>query len=1415
MRRHTRLMILFILALLMGALPQLARAQAVTKEIDVLGFKFKVEDGAIVVENDKLVLKGKGSLDLSSALGSGAVISVDEMSIDNDTTFKMKGVNMPEINLGPFKAKIVPDDIVLEKIISQGIQPYINLKVILEVALGSDVIQTVAVIPITKEGIKDATVTLAPPAGKDNVLSKDLGGIVLTLNSGQVEIKNKQFGSFVFKGSVDLFGTKVSLSQVSITPEKISATARLEGSIPMALGSIGLALRGDVTLDYGSSGLALNISEAAIDLTKIIPGATGEILLTDVDLAKASIAAEGTLTQKIEIYGVGLTINHFKFTSDKTGEGATATRATKIVLDGSVEIAAIGQTVNFTGFEINSDGTAKAEFALSPEQQLTMYGVGVTISGMSFEVKQDSFSVFLAGMLNLGNDALPFKTLGIAGGKVNGEFDVTDSAPFSFSWFQYLKVTHLAIEDNALVFSGKIDIPDPFKYTFAFDDLKFDPQGAWEAAKSVTSADAKAAAAKAWEKVTDPSLVTLVNTYDQPLSVAGFQFWIDAITIPNPLKIAKTKQVPDTLLRLYMRSEIALMDKKLNVNVDGLEVTKAGVKDLTLNINAPDGAASLLDMGFGSWAHLTISSAVLIIKDAKLNSLGFTGSATLFDRTFTIVKLGYEDNLLSGTMRPVGDPAINIAGVFLRFQGDIVFKFGGGGKGGGDPGAASQSTFEVSIKNLAVDFSGILGSQMQLIANELSINNGSIYAELSMSSAVDIYGVTFQITKAILESKAPESASGKRTFSANLTGIFTIPTPKLELTFTNFKVSSTGEFGGDLSLSALQEFSLFGVTFRISNIRIEKLVNQPLSIALKGSITFMAGSTLEFTELKVQGGKLSATFNISESNPLKIPYCDFIGVTKLQIVDNSLKISGFLQIPAPLGVRFDLNDLVISSSGTVSGGSLALHEAITISLDQFSLVINSASFDIVSKYVSFSGEIKLPSSVVPEPIKFSNIGISLASSGSGQMNTANTSSVTNSLTDNKHGLSVSITGINFGSIDGKFFVNISGSLGLNVGTSGFTLYVTNLRITQKLEFSVGMITGGIKIAGFGVEVSQFAMDDSGSDPSITISGGLSLPKFGGIAVRGLKIYKSGKIELSGVRVTVDYNAYKIDIEISYIDKVLTCEGTVLVANKGLHAKGVFGPDYFSIDLDVYGLTIPLFPGIFLDSIGGGVTYQKSPEYLEFRIRCGIAFGDKNLLHGTVQVLVNTTGIIEITGELKAFASLFTVGEVKITLDLPKATLTGTAHVNYPVYGVILWVDAHFNIYASPSDFYLTANCDAKIFNIWTVGNAYLYIGTQGFKFNCSLGLNLGFVSAGFEFKFEINRQLTIYAYFHGWLSFDIWIASVSGDIKAELLVVPTNIDSSYFKGSVRLEVCVLGVCGGCNVYLRIDRNGVHAGKNED
>lgn len=1416
MKKFTGLIVLMTVCVIGAAFaPRPVSAQEFSKTIDVLGFKFTVENGVVEVDNDKLVLKGKGSLDLTPALGAGAVIKVDEMSLDHETTLKLKGITTPEIKLGPFKARIAPDDIVIEKIVEQGINAQLTLNVILDVDLAGKQMEVAAKIPIDKNGLKDATIDFKPAPGKDAFFTQDFNGVVLTLNQGKVTIKNKAFESFTFDGKINLFGVDFDLVEVAVTPDGITGKVAPGEGAALKMGSIGLDLKGGLEFDYNKDGFKVTTGEVQINLATLIPGADGKIIISSLVISNGAFSAEATITQQINIYGVSLNLEHFKLDTEKRGEGLFV----KLILDGALGLEQPKMTLKFTGLEIDSDGTVKGEVKVPEAQSFTMFGVGVSINAVKFEVKDGAFSVNTSGEFALGDDKLTFTDLTVAGGKVSAAFDVSKDKPFTFSWFKYLKVNQFGIKDNILTIGGQIDIPDPFKYTFEFADLSFDPAGLPQKLKSATGSDVKAAASsavqKAWEKVTDPDLVTLENKFDKPLTVAGFSFYIDAITLPNPLKIAKTKTVPDTLLKLYMRSELPLGDQKIYVNVDGLEVTKSGVKDMRLTINPPAGSDSMIKMSFFNWAELKITSAMLVVKNNKVDSFGFTGAVTIEGKGFEVTQFLMKGKDFEGYLRPIGDPTINLGVAKIIIQGDISFKVtsaaAGGTSAGGNAPPSDRGppggSFELTIKNLALDMSALFGTSARINADIISIKDGDIHAELSTPNALDIFGLQLAVTKLTLDSTKPADAAAKREFRAVMTGSFTIPSPYIQLTFTNFVVSSTGEFGGDLSLSALQELRLFGVTFTVRNVHIGKLPNEPIEVKLAGGMSFSDAFKVDYT-ISVKGGQFSASFGISEQNPLALPYCSFIKVTKLEIVNNALVLGGFLAIPDPIGVRLDLTDLTINSRGELSGGVLQLHEAKTINLGLFKLVISSASFDLPTRYFKFSGEIKLPSETFDQSFQFTNIGMSLndvpgpSSTGSGSrgLDTSNSNIPGKTVQDKKHGFPLTVSNVSFGQKDGKFFLNLNGQLTISVGGYGFQLNFENFKVYQDISFSIGKVTGGIEIAGFKLYISQFEI----SDTYVLVSGGLALPQIGSIDIEGLKIYKTGGVELERVHVKVDYNAYAFEIDISYKDQIFKGKGSLAFMGKKLTVAAEFGPNRWSVDLDVEGLSVPLFPGIFLDSLGGGITCQYQPFFMEFRIRAGLAIGDHNLLYGRVELVVNTDGIITIRGQLVAL-TLIPMAEAELTINIPKATVSGWANINQLLYGVVL-VKTRVDIYFSPNTWYVKATATADLFAFIRVGNASLYLGSSGFELTFWCGLDLSIVKGEASFYLKISfPDFNVVCKLHASAEIDLVVVSVSGSIDVYL-----NTTDKIFDGSVHLEACVLKICGSCTLHLRIDSTGTHA-----
>ena len=559
----------------------------------------------------------------------------------------------------------------------------------------------------------------------------------------------------------------------------------------------------------------------------------------------------------------------------------------------------------------------------------------------------------------------------------------------------------------------------------------------------------------------------------------------------------------------------------------------------------------------------------------------------------------------------------------------------------------------------------------------------------------------------------------------------------------------------------------------------------------------------KFFDLSVNQGKLSVRFDVTEEKPFSLPYCDFIKITKIAIKDNNLALSGFLQIPAPINVKLVVSDVMINSSGQLVGGAVSLGSPVTLDLQLIKIVIKTVKFDLTTRYFSFSGEIKMPSEVTDATIPFDNIGMSLAQGGSSGLDTSQTKMTAPLLTLKAQGIQATIQSITPGMGGGKFFVNMKGSLSVSIGGYGFSLNFENLKIYQDASYSIGKVTGGIEIAGFKIYISQFELD-----PKYTlISGGMSLPGIGGFDIQGLKIYKDGSVELESFSVRINRGAYILEFSISYKNQVFRGEGSLVFMGKGIRALIVVGPTEWYVELEAMGLQIPLFPGIFLDSIEGGVGYNYNTEVWTFKIGCGLAIGNAGLIYGKVSITIRTDGLITIKGELKAL-QIIPLAEAELVIDIPNSKVTGWCKINTLVYGVVL-VQAKVDVLFSPNEWYVKATATADVFGIFRVGNASFYVGSNGLEMSFWVGCNLGIIKGEMSFYLKVDTSFNVYAKFHASASIDLYIAYAGGSVDAIFQTNPTKFD-----GTVRLKVCVgidpLRVCASCGLHFWIDSSGAHA-----
>ncbi len=1386
-------------------------------QIDLFGFKFTIGEGSIEVIDDKLVLATEGSLDLSPVLGPGAVIQVKDLKLDNDSTLTMENMSVEQIQVGPFKASLAADKIVIQKAMAAGQNSSFNLKLKILIDVGGSELPVYADLPVVNGGLKDALIRLEPQDGKEYFFKKEVAGGSVTVNSGILTIKDAAFDSLAFSGEIFVFGQTFVLKETTVTPDGIEgAFAPPEGGA-ISLGSIGLGLTGESSFKVTSTGFDVTIGESYIDLAQMIPGSEGKLVISSTNIKDGEFHTQSSMVQAVKIAGQSINVENLTIDATKKPDNTTFV---EIKLDGTLALNILEKnySLKFSGLEINSDGLVKGDVSVPSPIKFDMFMASFGIDRVVFsnETGEDNpdgvMQIGAFGEITIGSDKIRFSNLTIEDGLISTTFDVSDDDPFALSWFQYLKLTQLEVDKNVMTIGGRIDLPEPVKYSFAFSDITLDTDGiqkAVDSAKDKAASAASAAKTAASEEIdrlvdslTDPDTLTLENSLDVPLEIAGQKFYIDVLSIPNPLKAARNKSLPDTLLTLYMRSELEIMGKSISMNIDGLEITKSGLKDMTIDIATKDGKA-LFDQTLFGWASFKLDKAFLAIKGGQFGEFGFTGKVLIEGKGFDILAMRFKDNMVEGNLKAVGDPGLDLGIAKIKFTGDIAFKYamttgtsaGGGGPPAGQTSTSDSGSFELSISEVTLDLSAVLGSSARLSIKDFKIVNGSISATMSLASAIDLAGFRLNINSVKLESPAP--AAGKaRTFSANLNGSFTIPFPKIEVEFKNVLVSPEG-IKGEMALPGYQEFEAFGGRLVISKIFFEaKGSNYKVGMSGGFALPGMKGELIGFKEVSYTNGKFAFALDVSEQKPFSLPILPYIKLTKLEYTNSELVMSGFLQLPSPINVKFVLTDLRLDSSGNIKGGKLEIPKNTKINVGLFVLVMSEASFDLQTKYFKFSGELRLPSDTFEGAFKFANIGIPLAnaldggSGGGAGFDTSQTKIDGTSGKDKKRALDLSISKVSFGFKDGEMFLGLSGDMSVSVGGKGFTLTFENFKITQSLKFSVGKVCGGIEIATFKIWVSNYEIGDD----FFAISGGMSLPAIGGIQVEGLKVYKSGKIEMAGCGVKVQFKAFTIEVYMSYKDSTFKAKGTMIFYGKGVSIAMEIGPKKWSFDIDVQGLQIVLFPGIFLDGVGGGASYEYENSRLELRLRAVFTIGDRNMIAGAVEIKADNQGLIQIKGELKAL-TFIPLAEVEMTMDIPNKTVSGWAKINNMVGPVL--VQTKVSLLISPNEWYIKAVATADLFGLIRVGDASFYIGSNGLHIEINCSVDFGVIKGGAHVKLDVSTSFRVTAQFSAHASLDLWIVEISGGVSA-------SYADGVFRGRVYLEACVeLVGCFGVSLNIKI------------
>jgi hypothetical protein len=319
----------------------------------------------------------------------------------------------------------------------------------------------------------------------------------------------------------------------------------------------------------------------------------------------------------------------------------------------------------------------------------------------------------------------------------------------------------------------------------------------------------------------------------------------------------------------------------------------------------------------------------------------------------------------------------------------------------------------------------------------------------------------------------------------------------------------------------------------------------------------------------------------------------------------------------------------------------------------------------------------------------------------------------------------------------------------------------------------------------------------------------------------------------------------IDAAFDYTGSALTCAGELkLPTGYGGAAVGkigkVNGETSFGLFMAAKGLHLPVFPGVFLDDVGGGFFYNPDPQDIELvKDRCGLSQALSGtikapdpgavalLVYGAVSVIdqnvVNGRGLLTLTAgymEINAEVDVLQAAQIMhgsadlVVAWVPTAYAEGSMKFDVDVLG-LAGGDGSANFYVYSED-------------VWGVlGSGSIKVASQTASAECFVG-NPGLMVSG-HYGYDLDLYIV-----SGSLDMDamLWYKtktsafgayaamSAEGDVLGGLVGASFGLeaalihDSSYTViygvGSLDVEVCYVTVFSG-SVWVSVGSNGLDGG----
>lgn len=268
-----------------------------------------------------------------------------------------------DLKLGPLTATISSASFNYAK--ATGVEIGMNLSSSLDLA-GHTVSMQINNLEMNQSGLKDATITIAPPSGQSNLVDANFGWADLSLSGATMDIVSGAVTSVKFAGSMTAGDLHLKTTDLTVASGRWTGTLVEDGTAGLSLAGISLSLAsgGSIGLDIqGANDISVDFKNVVLDFSTAV-GTPLSITFADISYANGAINATVTTPTTFTIHEwVTVTASNLVVDSPKPS-GSDARVVTATMNSGTIKVntpAALGLsdgiTFNINNIVVSSDGT--------------------------------------------------------------------------------------------------------------------------------------------------------------------------------------------------------------------------------------------------------------------------------------------------------------------------------------------------------------------------------------------------------------------------------------------------------------------------------------------------------------------------------------------------------------------------------------------------------------------------------------------------------------------------------------------------------------------------------------------------------------------------------------------------------------------------------------------------------------------------------------------------------------------------------------------------------------------------------------------------------------------------------------------------------------------------------------------------